>query len=145
MARVVGRPVEGRGRRIQRRRGLREAAEVDVDWSITHEAYTRVLPVHDPTGFFPRLRDTALSQPDHHLYISSSRLFEESLTLPDRPAGYDGLCQIVMRGKLADAARVADAGETFWRGVETWAEAHDLRIEQELDALLEREAAEKEE
>lgn len=176
---------------------LRWASEVDVDWSITHGAYTRVLPVQDPTGFFPRLRDTVLAQPDRaferaiddvivgelyerigkirnaraagndaclpylvvdlarvgacllglahrHLYGSSSRLFEESLTLTDRPDGYDGLCQMVMSGALTDADRIADMGETFWRGVEAWAEARDLHIEQELDALLERETEEKE-
>jgi kanamycin nucleotidyltransferase len=177
---------------------LRWAAEVDVDWSITHGAYTRVLPVHDPTGFFPRLRETVLAQPDHafkraicdvivgelyerigklrnaramgndaclpylavdltrvgacllglahrHLYNSSSQLFQESLTLPDRPGGYDGLCRMVMSGELADPTRIAQTSETFWRGIETWAEAHDLRIEQELDALLERETEEREE
>ena len=177
---------------------LRWAAEVDVDWSITHGAYTQVLPVHDPTDFFPRLRDAALSQPDQafrqaicdvivgelyerigkirnaraagnaaclpylavdlakvgacllglahrHLYGSSSRLFQESLTLPERPDGYDGLCRLVMSGELSNAARVADTCDAFWLGIESWAEEHDLRIEQELDALLGHEAAEKEE
>jgi kanamycin nucleotidyltransferase len=174
---------------------LRWAAEVDVDWSITHGAYTQVLPVHDPTGFFPRLRDTVLSQPDEafrravrdvivgelyerigkirnaramgndaclpylavdlakvgacllglahrHLYGSSSRLFPESLTLPHRPDGYDRLCRMVMSGELSDATRVADTSDTFWLGIESWAEAHDLRIEHELGALLEHEETE---
>ncbi|MCZ7569633.1 MAG: hypothetical protein M5U01_13780 [Ardenticatenaceae bacterium] len=43
---------------------LREAAEVDVDWSITHGAFTRVMALHDPTDFFPRLRVVTRSQPD---------------------------------------------------------------------------------
>ena len=77
--------------------------------------------------------------------IGADVLENEPLTLPDRPDGYDELCRMVMRGELADAARIAHTGDTFWRGVETWAEAHDLRIEQELDALLERETEEKEE
>ena len=40
------------------------AAEIDVDWSLTHGAFCTVLPLHDPTGFFPKLRDVVLSQPD---------------------------------------------------------------------------------
>jgi kanamycin nucleotidyltransferase len=177
---------------------LRWAAEVDVDWSITHGAYTEVLPVHDPTDFFPRLRDTVLSQPDgafgraicdvvvgevyerigkirnareagndaclpylavdlarvgacllglahRHLYGSSAHLFQESLTLPDRPDGYDELCRLVMGGELTDATRIAETCDSFWLGVESWAQQHDLRIEQELDALLRHELTKKEE
>jgi kanamycin nucleotidyltransferase len=43
---------------------LAQAREVDGDWSITHRAFVRVLPLFDPQGFFPRLKDTALSQPE---------------------------------------------------------------------------------
>jgi kanamycin nucleotidyltransferase len=173
---------------------LRWAAEVDVDWSITHGAYTQVLPAYDPTGFFPRLRDTVLSSPDRafvraicdvivgelyerigkirnaraagnnaalpylaidlaktgacllglahrHLYTSSSRLFQESLALPQRPGGYDDLCHMVTSGELTDATRIAGASDAFWLGVEAWAQERDLQIEEELEALLLREAA----
>jgi kanamycin nucleotidyltransferase len=40
------------------------AAEVEGDWAITHGAYVRVLPLHDPGAFFPKLKDAALSQPE---------------------------------------------------------------------------------
>jgi len=40
------------------------AAEVDVDWPLTHGACTEVLAVYDPTGFFARLRDAVLSCDD---------------------------------------------------------------------------------
>ena len=43
---------------------LAQAAEVDGDWSITHGAYVNVWPLFDPQAFFPRLKETALSQPD---------------------------------------------------------------------------------
>jgi kanamycin nucleotidyltransferase len=177
---------------------LQWAAEVDVDWSITHGAYTQVLPVYDPTGFFPRLRGTVLSLPDQafvrticdvivgelyerigkirnaraagnntalpylavdlakfgacllgldhrHLYTSSARLFQESLTLPQRPGGYDDLCHMVTSGALTNATRIADASDAFWLGIETWAQERDLQIEEELETLLLREVAGEEE
>jgi len=168
---------------------LEWASEVDVDWSLTHGACTNVLPLYDPTDFFSRLREAALSQPDHvfqrvildvivgelyerigkirnaraeendacmsylavdlakcgacllgldnrHLYTVSTRLFEESLALPGRPDGYDSLCRMVMSGDLADAARVADAANDFWSGVERWAQERGIQTEQRLEALL---------
>lgn len=170
------------------------ASEVDVDWALTHGACVEVLPIYDPTGFFSRLRDTALfSQPDQvfqetihdviigelcerigkirnaraennaaclpylavelakfgalllglvhrHLYTTSTRLFEQSLTLPGRPDGYDALCWMVMAGELTDPARIADAADAFWAGVETWAQKRGIHIEGELETLLKREA-----
>ncbi len=44
---------------------LAQAAEVDVDWPITHGAFVKVLPLYDPVGFFPRLRATALGGDMH--------------------------------------------------------------------------------
>jgi kanamycin nucleotidyltransferase len=71
-----------------------------------------------------------------HLYTTSTRMFEESLTLPGRPGGYDILCQLVMAGDLTDAARIADASDAFWSGVERWARERDIQIEQDLERLL---------
>jgi kanamycin nucleotidyltransferase len=42
---------------------LHRAAEVDYDWALTHGAFEHVLPLHDPTGFFDRLREVATGQP----------------------------------------------------------------------------------
>lgn len=43
---------------------LGSASEVDVDWPVTHAAFTDVLAVYDPTGFFLLLRDVPFSQPN---------------------------------------------------------------------------------
>lgn len=43
---------------------LAQAAEVDGDWSMTHGAFVHVWPLFDPQAFFPRLRETVLSQPE---------------------------------------------------------------------------------
>jgi kanamycin nucleotidyltransferase len=148
--------------------------------------------LYDPTGFFPRLRDAALSHPDpafeeairdvivgeiyerigkvrnaraekndacmpylgvelarcgaclvgldhRHLYTRSTRMFEESFELSGRPEGYDDLCRMVMAGDLADPARIADAADAFWSGVERWARERGVQIEHELEMLLKRE------
>lgn len=77
---------------------------------------------------------------DHrHLYAASSRMFQESLGLPGRPEGYDGLCRMVMAGELADPARIIAAAGAFWTGVEKWAEERGIQIEHELEMLLKRE------
>lgn len=168
---------------------LRWASQVDGDWALTHRVCTDVWALYDPTGFFPRLRDVTLSQPDpvfeqvlhdvivgelyeligkirnvraaqyeaclaylavefaeygaflvglanRYLYTTSTRMFEESLVLPDRPAGYDGLCHMVMVGELADPAQIVEACETFWSGIERWAEEREIQIEEDLEALL---------
>jgi kanamycin nucleotidyltransferase len=77
---------------------------------------------------------------NRHLYTSASHFFEESLTLPSRPDGYDALCQIVMAGELGDPARIADASDVFWSGVERWAQDRGIQIEEDLEALLNIEA-----
>jgi kanamycin nucleotidyltransferase len=168
---------------------LEWASEVDVDWSLTHGACTNVWVLYDPTGFFSRLRDAALSHPDEvfqrvirdvivgeiyerigkvrnaraakddtclpflavdlakcgacllglahrHLYTTSTHMFEESLALPGRPEGYDILCRMVMAGDLTGAARIADASDAFWSGVERWAGGRGIQIEQDLERLL---------
>lgn len=70
------------------------------------------------------------------LYTSSSNFFVESLALPDRPAGYDTLCELVMRGELSDFCHAAQAADLFWEGIEAWAKARGLKIHENLDDLL---------
>jgi kanamycin nucleotidyltransferase len=74
-----------------------------------------------------------------HLYAASSRMFQESLELPGRPEGYDALCRMVMTADLADPARIADAADAFWSGIEKWAAERGIQIEHELEMLLKRE------
>lgn len=73
---------------------------------------------------------------NRHLYGTTTKAFEESLQQPGQPEGYDGLCQLVISGDLSDPRRVAEAAETFWSGVEVWADERGIVIEEELEALL---------
>lgn len=61
-----------------------------------------------------------------HLYRTGMTLLAESLTLPDRPAGYDAACQMVMAGELSDPARVAAALEAAWAGLGPWLAQHGV-------------------
>lgn len=38
------------------------ATETEGDWPLTHGAFVDVLPIYDPGGFFPRLREVTLSR-----------------------------------------------------------------------------------
>lgn len=49
---------------------LRRAAEVDGRWPLTHGAYYAVLPLHDPGGFFPRLRGVAAGREDSQFHAA---------------------------------------------------------------------------
>ena len=70
------------------------------------------------------------------LYTSSSDILPESLLLPNRPAGYDALCEMVMRGELNDSLRVEQLADGFWAGIESWAQTRGLKIHVQLDDLL---------
>lgn len=58
-------------------------------------------------------------------YSTGAKVLEESLALPDRPAGYDELARLVMTGDLTDPY---GALERFWDGVQAWAAAHGYTI-----------------
>lgn len=73
---------------------------------------------------------------NRHLYRSASTLFQESLDLPNRPEGYDTLCDLVMHGRLSDAPQVLDAADAFWSGIEDWADARGMRLHQNLKDVL---------
>jgi kanamycin nucleotidyltransferase len=64
------------------------------------------------------------------LYTTNSTLLEESLSLPNRPAGYDDLCRRVMRGELADSEAVSAEIEKLWIGIVEWAEKNQVGIEE---------------
>lgn len=61
-----------------------------------------------------------------HCYTTGSRTLADSLTLARRPAGYDELCGVVMRGALSDSAHVAAQIEACWHGVAAWAKEEGL-------------------
>ncbi|MEZ4860627.1 MAG: kanamycin nucleotidyltransferase C-terminal domain-containing protein [Caldilineaceae bacterium] len=62
------------------------------------------------------------------LYTTGTKMLAESMLLPDRPAGHDALCQMVMSGQLADSEAVADVLENAWIGIGPWAEHQQLDI-----------------
>ncbi len=57
----------------------------------------------------------------------------DSLRLPDRPAGYDGLARLVTRGDLLDAADVTAACEALWSGVVDWTARRGIAVEESED------------
>lgn len=67
---------------------------------------------------------------DRHLYTSGGRVFEESLGIRGRPAGYDDLCRRVMEGALGASTQVVAACEAFWGGVERWSAARGIVLEE---------------
>lgn len=73
---------------------------------------------------------------NRHLYVTSGGMLAESLRLPDQPAGYAPLCELVTSGRLSDPARIAHAADILWEGLETWSAAHGWKIHTNLDDLL---------
>ncbi len=70
------------------------------------------------------------------LFTSASAVLEEALRLPDRPAGFDRLCALVMRGELSDGPAVCAAADALWEGVETWAQARQIDLDTDLESVL---------
>lgn len=61
-------------------------------------------------------------------YSTSSQVLLEALKLPDRPLGFDSLCQIVMSGQLSDSELVINTCENFWHGVMDWTKKNGYSI-----------------
>jgi kanamycin nucleotidyltransferase len=70
------------------------------------------------------------------IYPTGKTIFTSSLTLDNRPSGYDALCALVMSGALSDFAGALRACEDFWLGVNTWARQKGLRLTDDLGDLL---------
>jgi kanamycin nucleotidyltransferase len=73
---------------------------------------------------------------NRHLYLSSSTMLTEVLALRGLPAGYQSLCQMVMRGELQDHKLIYQVVDDFWRGVIDWCASNEIRVVQQLDQLL---------
>lgn len=63
-------------------------------------------------------------------YTTASHIHQESPTLPNRPAGYDELCHLVISGDLRDSQHIYDLCETFWSGIEQWATEKGVTFEE---------------
>lgn len=66
----------------------------------------------------------------HHrkLYSTGAMVLPEAVSLPDRPAGYDAVAELVMSGNLADSDQLIAVCETFWHGLHVWAAEHGYAI-----------------
>lgn len=64
-----------------------------------------------------------------HCYTTGSSMVKESLQLPNRPDGYDGLCALVQSGRLADEDEVAAQTERLWVGMEAWTEEMGIEFD----------------
>lgn len=78
-------------------------------------------------GFVERMA-WVLGLVHRHLYRTGMTLLAESRALPDRPAGYDIACEMVMAGDLGDPARVAAALEAAWAGLGPWLAQHGVEM-----------------
>lgn len=65
---------------------------------------------------------------NRRLYSTSANVFTEALQLPDRPAGFDALCECVMAGDLRDHARLIELCEALWRGIVAWVEERGIGL-----------------
>ena len=70
----------------------------------------------------------AIGLANRHRFTTGTRLFEEALTLPDRPAAYDPLARLVIAGTLSDPEAIAAAVEAVWQSLLVWLEAQDISI-----------------
>lgn len=53
---------------------LQEAATLEGSWPITHGAFVHVLPIADPEGLFPLVRDAALSHTDEEFRAAATEV-----------------------------------------------------------------------
>ncbi len=73
---------------------------------------------------------------ERHTYRSFSLLFQDSLNLPNLPEGYRDLCGAAMCGDLRSPQLILELSDSFWKGVETWAQERKLAIYTDLESLL---------
>ncbi len=91
--------------------------------SSRHTAYIPLLACH-----FAEFGALLLGIAERYCYTTGSRMLEEALQLPNQPAGYAELCELVMKGQLADTDQVAAAIERCWTGLGAWAMVNGLTM-----------------
>ncbi len=66
----------------------------------------------------------------HHkrYFTTAAQVLPEALLFPDKPCGFDELCQLVMSGHLYDSIRILDACEDFWNGLMDWSKKNGYII-----------------
>jgi kanamycin nucleotidyltransferase len=54
-------------------------------------------------------------------FSTSAQVLSEALNLPNRPRGFDHLCEMVMSGHLGNSKAIINSCENFWKGIMDWA------------------------
>jgi kanamycin nucleotidyltransferase len=95
----------------------------------------RNIGVQGPVSYLPSLavkaaESGAMMVGLHHrtCFTTEARVLPEALGLPNRPAGFDQLCKLVMAGDLSDPKAVLHACEAFWKGAQDWCRKHGESI-----------------
>lgn len=65
---------------------------------------------------------------NRHLYTTNTTVLTESLTLPNRPSGYDAICRRVLSGEMSNTTKVADQLEALWADIIRWAETNNIPL-----------------
>jgi len=73
---------------------------------------------------------------NQHLYTAFSTHLEEAMQIANRPDGYDGLCKMVISGKLDNPNDILKEANCFWSRIESWAAENDIQIYDTLKNLL---------
>ncbi|WP_246056011.1 kanamycin nucleotidyltransferase C-terminal domain-containing protein [Alteribacter natronophilus] len=66
-------------------------------------------------------------------YRTRARMFEDSLSFPSRPEGYERLLELLLEGQLHPSHKVYDRCENLWTGLNIWFE--ELGIDYQEDQL----------
>ncbi|MFN8494639.1 MAG: kanamycin nucleotidyltransferase C-terminal domain-containing protein [Caldilineaceae bacterium] len=90
-----------------------------------HTAYIPLL-----AGEFAKFTALLLGIANRYCFSTGAKMLEEALQLPNRPAGYAELCDLVMKGQLADTEQVAAVVERCWTGLGAWAMANGLTMDE---------------
>ncbi|WP_037464949.1 ANT(4')-I family aminoglycoside nucleotidyltransferase [Shimazuella kribbensis] len=95
----------------------------------------RNIHLHGPKEYLPSLaidvaRYGAMLVGLHNKtnFSTSAQVLPEALRLPDRPAGFDALCKLVLSGQLHDSKEIIQTCENFWTGVLDWAMKNNYTI-----------------
>jgi len=70
------------------------------------------------------------------IFPSGGAMLITSLTLDNRPPGYDALCRLVMSGRLSEPAKLYQICEEFWQGVNSWSITKGIRLVDNLGEML---------
>ncbi|QSS98678.1 KNTase domain-containing protein [Pontibacillus sp. ALD_SL1] len=85
-------------------------------------AYTKGHLTYIPQGAHQLLRKASLliGLQNNRFYSTQSKMFEEAMQLPSKPAGFNELALLVLSGDLTDSELVYKHCEELWKGLNNW-------------------------